>query len=161
MADQLITKRALPRHYGETVFDTTNEKTAIIKHFDYDRTVLVVDDEPTVRMLVLDILEEQGFATLEAADSNTGLKILQSETHIDLLVTDVGLLGGTSGRQMADAGRTIRPGLKVLFITGYTENSVLGNDVLEPGMEVVTKPFSMDAMQARILSMLDEEVAKS
>ena len=145
----------LPRHYGEMVPDTTAEKSAIIKHTEYDKTVLVVDDEPTVRMLVIDILEEQGFATLEAGDSTAGLKILQSETHIDLLVTDVGLPGGMNGRQMADAGRAIRPGLKVLFITGYAENAVFGNGVLEPGMMVVTKPFSMDALQARIRSMLD------
>jgi len=148
----------LPRHYGETVPDTTTEKSAIIKRTEYDKTVLVVDDEPTVRMLVIDILEEQGFATLEAGDSSAGLKILQSETPIDLLVTDVGLPGGINGRQMADAGRALRPGLKVLFITGYAENAIFGNGVLEPGMMVVTKPFSMDAMQARIRSMLDDGV---
>jgi len=61
-----------------------------------------------------------------------------------------------NGRQMADAGRALRPGLKVLFITGYAENAIFGNGVLPPGMAVVTKPFSMDAMAARIRSMLDD-----
>ena len=103
-------------------------------------TVLVVDDEPTVRMLVTDILEDLGYTAIEARDSAAGLKVLQSDVRIDLLVTDVGLPGGMNGRQMADAARVTRPDLKVLFITGYAENAVLGNGHLAPGMAVLTKP---------------------
>ncbi len=114
----------------------------------------MVDDEPTVRMLVTDILEDLGHLAIEAADSAAGLKILQSDVRIDLLVTDVGLPGGMNGRQMADAARVARPDLKVLFITGYAENAVLGNGQLAPGMAVLTKPFSVDVMAARIRSML-------
>jgi CheY-like chemotaxis protein len=83
------------------------------------------------------------------------LKILQSETRIDLLLTDVGLPGGMNGRQVADAARALRPNLKVLFITGYAENAVLGNGHLDPGMQVVTKPFGMDALANRIRDMID------
>ena len=79
----------LPRHYGEAAADPATEKSRSLKHAEHDKTVLVVDDEPTVRMLMIDILEDQGFATLEASDSAAGLKILQSGTRIDLLVTDV------------------------------------------------------------------------
>ena len=76
--------------------------------------------------------------------------------RIDLLITDVGLPGGLNGRQMADAAREKRPGLKVLFITGYAENAVVGHGHLAPGMQVVTKPFAMDALAARIRAMITE-----
>ena len=92
--------------------------------------MLIVDDEPTVRMLVTDILEDLGCTVIEASDSAAGLKVLQSDVRIDLLVTDVGLPGGMNGRQMADAGQVNRPDLKVLFITGYAENAVLGTVIL-------------------------------
>ena len=74
--------------------------------------------------------------------------------RIDLLVTDVGLPGGMNGRQVADAGRVVRPGLKVLFITGYAENAVLGNGHLEPGMQVLTKPFVMETLASRIKDLI-------
>ena len=73
---------------------------------------------------------------------------------MDLLVTDVGLPGGMNGRQVADAGRALRPGLKVLFITGYAENAVIGNGHLEPGMHLLTKPFAMDALAGRIRDII-------
>ena len=83
-----------------------------------------------------------------------GLKILQSEARIDLLVTDVGLPGGMNGRQMADAARLVRPNLEVLFITGYAENAVVGNGHLDPGMHVMTKPFAMEALASRIKALI-------
>jgi CheY-like chemotaxis protein len=91
-----------------------------------------VDDEPTVRMLVAEVLEELGYIPIEASDGASGLRILQSDARVDLLVTDVGLPGGMNGRQLADAARTTRPDLKVLFITGYAENAVIGNGHLGP-----------------------------
>ncbi len=119
-------------------------------------TVLVVDDEPTVRMLVAEVLEELGYRALEASDGAGGLAILQSRQRVDLLVTDVGLPGGMNGRQMADAARELRPSLKVLFITGYAENAVVSHGHLEPGMHVLTKPFAMDALAARIKDLIIE-----
>ena len=106
-------------------------------------------------MLITDILEDLGYTAIEAGDSASGLKILQSDVRIDLLVTDVGLPGGMNGRQMADAGRATRPDLTVLFITGYAENAVLGAGRLAPGMAVLTKPFPIEAMAARIRSMIE------
>jgi len=114
------------------------------------KTVLVVDDEPTVRMLVSDVLEDLGHTVIEAPDGATGLRVLQSDARIDLLVTDVGLPRGMNGRQVADAGQALRPALKVLFITGYAENAVLSHGQLDPGMHVMTKPFAMDALASRI-----------
>ena len=145
----------LPRHYGKVAGDDVAVEALELPRSEQGETVLVVDDEPTVRMLVTDILEDLGYAAIEAGDSATGLKVLQSDVRIDLLVTDVGLPGGMNRRQMADAARNRRPNLKVLFITGYAENAVLGNGTLPPGMAVLTKPFAMDNMAARIRSMIE------
>jgi CheY-like chemotaxis protein len=143
----------LPRHCGEEEADAP-VKPAEGPRAEAGETVLVVDDEPTVRMLVTEILEELGYATIEAADGASGLKALQSEARVDLLVTDMGLPGGMNGRQLAEAGRAARPGLRVLFITGYAENAVIGNGQLEPGMQVITKPFAMEALASRIKDVL-------
>ena len=145
----------LPRYYGAVAEDRAVKKAANLPRSETEETVLVVDDEPTVRMLVTDILEDLGYASIESGDSATGLKVLQSDVRIDLLVTDVGLPGGMNGRQMADAARIARPDLKVLFITGYAENALLGNGHLAPGMAVLTKPFAVDTMAARIRSMIE------
>ena len=146
----------LPRHYGE-------EERAATSSDAHDRTttadgeaVLVIDDEPTVRMLVREVLEDLGYQAIEAGNGADGLRILQSEARVDLMVTDVGLPGGMNGRQVADAGRALRPGLKVLFITGYAENAVVGNGHLEPGMRVLTKPFAMGQLADRIQDLIGE-----
>ncbi|TWI69276.1 PAS domain S-box-containing protein [Pseudoduganella lurida] len=146
----------LPRHDGEGVANSAADSGALAPLAQPGRpaTVLVVDDEPTVRSLVIEILKDLGLAWIEASDSTAGLNLLQSTAHIDLLISDVGLPGGMNGRQMADAGRTSRPGLPVLFITGYAENAFMSNESLEPGMAVLTKPFSMQAMAASIEAMM-------
>ncbi|MER2269359.1 PAS domain S-box protein [Methylobacterium oxalidis] len=144
----------LPRHYGEAEGDEVLPDLAGAPRAEQGQTVLIVDDEPTVRMLVTEVLEDLGYTAIEAADSVAGLKVLQSDVRIDLLVTDVGLPGGMNGRQMADAGRIARLGLKVLFITGYAENAAVGNGHLEPGMAVLTKPFVMEALASRIKDLI-------
>jgi CheY-like chemotaxis protein len=113
-------------------------------------TVLVVDDEPSVRMLVNEVLEELGYNAIEATDGASALKVLESGRQVDLLVTDVGLPGGMNGRQLADAGRVASPGLKILFITGYAEHAVMRDGHLQPGMHVMTKPFALETLGRRI-----------
>ena len=130
----------LPRHLGEAAAEAILGDLATAPQARADETVLIVDDEPTVRMLVGEVLKDLGYATIEAMDGATGLRILQSDTRIDLLVTDVGLPGGMNGRQLADAARIGRSALKVLFITGYAENAAIGTDMLDAGMQVMTKP---------------------
>jgi signal transduction histidine kinase len=117
-------------------------------------TVLVVDDEVSVRMLVTEVLRDLGYSAIEAGDGRSGLEILRSSARIDLLVSDVGLPGGMNGRQLADAGCALRPGLKVLFITGYAESAVMGGAYLLPGMSVLTKPFSLSTLADRIRELI-------
>ncbi|WP_336487492.1 ATP-binding protein [Methylobacterium nigriterrae] len=147
----------LPRYYGETECDVPLPDLAGAPRAEQDETVLIVDDEPTVRMLVTEVLEDLGYTAIEAADGVAGLRVLQSDVRIDLLVSDVGLPGGMNGRQMADAARVSRPDLKVLFITGYAENAAVGNGHLEPGMAVLTKPFVMEALASRIREMIENK----
>ena len=116
--------------------------------------VLVVEDEPTVRMVMLEALVDHGYSVLEAADGRSGLRILESGTRVDLLLTDVGLPGGMNGRQLADAARQRRMGLKVLFVTGYAETAAVGNGHMERGMQVMTKPFAVGALTARVAGMI-------
>jgi CheY-like chemotaxis protein len=117
--------------------------------------VLVVEDEASVRDLVLEVLGELGYRALEAADGPSALAILNGPERIDLLITDVGL-PGLNGRQVADAARRQRPMLQVLFMTGYAENAAIAGGFLEPGMAMVTKPFAMEAFASRIRQMIEE-----
>lgn len=116
--------------------------------------VLVIKDETVVRGLVVELLGELGNHTLEAIDGPSGLDILRSEQRIDLLITDIGL-PGLKGRQVVDAIRGKRPEMKVLFMTGYAENATRSAGFLEPGMAMITKPFAMDALAARVQDILE------
>jgi signal transduction histidine kinase/CheY-like chemotaxis protein len=144
----------LPRHHGDAEAVETERMPALASRAEQGETVLIVDDEPTVRMLVTEVLQDLGYTAIEAADAATGLQILQSEIRIDLLVSDVGLPGGMNGRQMADAARASRPDLKVLFITGYAENAVIGNGQLAPGMHVLTKPFPIEVLAGKLKGLI-------
>ena len=117
-------------------------------------TVLVVDDEATVRMLVTEVLSDLDYRSLEAVDGVTALKLLQSKQRVDLLITDVGLPNGINGRQLADAARLLRPDMKVLFITGYAENAVFSHGHLPGGFEVLSKPFTMDDLASRVTEIM-------
>jgi len=143
----------LPRHDGaaEVAAEQSGGSSAT---GGSGQTVLVIDDEATIRHLVDEVLDELGYTVIGAADGAAGIKVLQSDARIELLITDVGLPNGMNGRQVADAARAIRPGLKVLFITGFAENAAVGNGHLEPGMELLTKPFSLDALTGKVAEML-------
>jgi PAS domain S-box-containing protein len=142
----------LPRHHGESA----PGHAAVAGKGDHaatGETVLVVEDEPVVRGVLLEMLAEQGYRTLEAVDGPSGLAILNSGQRVDLLVTDVGL-PGMNGRQLADQARETRPDLKVLFITGYAGSAAVSDGVLQPGMEMITKPFDLDHLSQRIRAMV-------
>jgi PAS domain S-box-containing protein len=145
----------LPRYAGAEAETKEGQPEKSQDYAGQGETVLVVDDEAAIRGLIVDVLNEAGYRAIEAEDGVSGLKILQSAARIDLLITDVGLPGGMNGRQVADAGRALRPDLKVLFITGYAENAVVGNGHLDPGMQIVTKPFAIQPLGNKIREMLD------
>jgi PAS domain S-box-containing protein len=143
----------LPRHRGAAQEEPSAVASSEAPRAEAGETVLVVEDEPVIRNLIVEVLQDLGYHALEASDGPAGLKVLQSRQRIDLLVTDVGL-PGINGRQLADAARDTRPGLKVLFITGYAENATLANGFLDPGMEMITKPFAVEALATRIRTMI-------
>jgi len=144
----------LPRHHEAPQEVETPHPGHLPETNRQRETILVVEDEPSIRELVCERLVDSGFHILHAADGGAGLRILQSEADIDLLITDVGLPGPLNGRQMADAARTVRPDLKVLFVTGYAEHSVVGDGRLEAGMHLLTKPFSLDVLRQKIHDIL-------
>ncbi|WP_375458333.1 response regulator [uncultured Enterovirga sp.] len=144
----------LPRHLG--LADGAREALAATKTPDAEAgtAVLVVEDEVAVRMVIVEVLSHLGYRVLEAENGQSGLRIVETGVRIDLLLTDVGLPGGMNGRQLADAVRVQRPELRVLFLTGYAESAAVRNGRLEPGMEIMTKPFAVDALTAKIEGML-------
>ena len=143
----------LPRHHGEAA-EQIDPQSRDQEVSGTGQTVLVVDDEATIRHLIDEVLDEVGYTVIGAADGAAGIKVLQSGAKIELLITDVGLPNGMNGRQVADAARVLRPGLKVLFITGFAENAAVGNGHLDPGMDLLTKPFSLDALTTKVAEML-------
>ena len=144
----------LPRHREEAEVDDAASGTSAAPRASGGETVLIVDDEPSIRMLVSEVLTDLGYTAIEAADGASALPVLRSNQRIDLLVTDVGLPGGMNGRQVADFGRAVRPELKVLFITGYAEKSVMSDGDLGYGMAILTKPFAMETLAAGVKDLL-------
>ena len=146
----------LPRHGTAEA-----EKEASAPEFERasattQQTVLVVDDEPLVRALIVDVVEELGHVALEASDGPEAMAVLRSVDHIDLLITDVGLPNGMNGRQIAEAARTRLTSLPVLFVTGYADTAVMQQGNLEPGMAILTKPFTMTAMAECIHDLINK-----
>ncbi len=148
-------KLYLPRFRGQSVDEEPPAQRKESLRAGSNEVVLVVEDEPVVRGLIVEVLTELGYRAIEAATGPGGLAILQSKQRIDLLITDIGL-PGLNGRQIADAARQSRPGLKVLFMTGYAENAAISAGFLEPGMSMVTKPFGMESLATRIREILGE-----
>ncbi|MEP6972476.1 MAG: PAS domain-containing protein [Betaproteobacteria bacterium] len=119
-------------------------------------SILVVEDDPGVREVIVTVLSDLGYAYAEACDAEAALGLLDSKRHFDLLVTDVGL-PGMNGRQLAEIAIDKRPGLKVLFVTGYAEQAVVHNGFLSENMQMITKPFVIDELANRIRAILRDE----
>jgi PAS domain S-box-containing protein len=147
-------KLYLPRHHGAEEKKTVPEMPPQPPlQAPGPGTILVVEDEAIVRMLLVDALEEQGYTVLEAEDGNAALGIVASLERIDLLATDVGL-PGINGRQLAEMARSLRPNLKVLFLTGYAYDAALEKEVLGPNTELLGKPVAIEAFCAKVHGML-------
>ena len=143
----------LPCHEGEMVVEPARQESQVLEAAT-GATVLVVDDEAVVRAPIMEVLNEAGYIALEAQDGQAGLRLLDADARVRLLVTDVGLPGGLNGRQVADAARQKYPGLKVLFITGYAEQAAVGSGALEEGMAMIAKPFAMADLADKVAEML-------
>ena len=142
----------LPRFGGDLPRDHPSD----VEHSPLARsgeTVLIVEDDPAVRVLVSTVLSDLGYAYVEACDGDSAVPILDSAQRIDLLISDVGL-PGMNGRQLAEIGRQLRPELRVLFITGYAEHAAVRGGFLDPGMQMITKPFTFDLLTAKVREMI-------
>nr|WP_186352875.1 ATP-binding protein [Pseudomonas koreensis] len=146
-------KLYLPRFRGEELDHPVCDIQQAPDALDGE-TVLIVEDDPAVRVLVSAVLSELGYAFVEASDADGAVPILNSTQRIDLLISDVGL-PGMNGRQLAEIGRQYRPGLKVLFITGYAEHAAVRGGFLDSGMQMITKPFTFDLLTAKVREMIN------
>ncbi len=142
----------LPRFIGQITAPEVVD-SALLPFANDGETVLIVEDDPAVRVLVCAVLKELGYSFVEAGDAISAMPIIESGQRIDLLISDVGL-PGMNGRQLAEIGRQVRPGLKVLFITGYAEHAAVRGGFLDPGMQLITKPFTFDLLTAKVREMI-------
>ncbi len=143
----------LPRHGTiEQCDELSTPQKADLPQADRRGTVLLVEDEAGVRAMTAEVLRELGYAVLEAEDGSEALRWLR-DSPVDMMVTDVGLPNGLNGRQIAEVAREHRPGLPVLFVTGYAGTSLDGR--LDPGMAVISKPFTLDLLAERVQRMLE------
>jgi len=144
----------LPRYLGAEVGAALIETTASLKRVQAGIVVLLVEDEPAVRLVMSDILADNGYTVIEAETGQLALHHVAAAERIDLLLTDVGLPGGMTGRQLADAARQHRPDLKVLFVTGYEEQAALGGVLMEEGMAIMTKPFNIGSFSRKVQGLM-------
>ena len=143
----------LPRFAGEV--DVQREDPAQrVDRASAGETILLVEDEGDIRRLLVEVLEDAGYNVIAKADGASAAQVLSSDVSLDLLLSDVGLPGGMNGRQLADTARLSRPTLQVLFLTGYAENAASWSAQLKPGMHVMTKPFDIEALMARVREVI-------
>jgi PAS domain S-box-containing protein len=147
-------KLYLPRLLASPAETATKPGEAVVPTGNGE-TILVVEDEPAVREHSVASLRDLGYRVLSAPDGHAALRVLARHTEIDVLFTDVGLPGGMTGRQLVDAARVRRPDLKVVYTTGYARNAIVHGGVLDPGTELLPKPFSFAALAAKIRTVLD------
>ena len=119
-----------------------------------DEAVLVLEDNDDVRAYSVMILSELGYRVLQAAEGEDALEILRGDERVDLLFTDV-VLPGKSGKIIAEQALALRPGLKVLFTTGYSRNAIVHHGRLDPGVHLIAKPFTFEQLATRVRELLD------
>jgi PAS domain S-box-containing protein len=145
----------LPRHDGEAGIDGNDRIEGRATRAADGEIVMVIEDEPIIRMLIVEVVEEQGYSAIEAPDGPSAMRVLHTSERIDLLITDLGLPGGMSGQQIVDTARALHPELKVLFITGSGENSLVGNGQLDRSSQVVAKPFEVEVLARKIREVIE------
>jgi two-component system NtrC family sensor kinase len=151
-------KLYFPRLAGQTDIPSWHAREAAAPHIaqvDGSETVLVVEDDPQVNKLAVEALEERGYQVISAPDGASALLLLDETPHLDLLLTDVVLPGGMNGRQLSEEVLRQRPDIKVLFVTGYTRNAIIHHGRLDPDIDLLTKPFTADALTRKVRQVLD------
>jgi PAS domain S-box-containing protein len=144
----------LPRLLSAAAADEARPVAPVVPRGNQE-TILIVEDEAAVRSFAVDLARELDYQVLDAADAAAALHLLDSRREIALLFTDVGLPGGMNGRQLADEARRRRPGLKVLFTSGYARNAIVHHGRLDPGVQLITKPFTFAGLAAKFRQVLD------
>lgn len=142
----------LPRYNSDILAEPVVQEP-VSRHCATGESVLVVEDEPVVRSVITEILTNEGYRVMEASDAPSGLQILNQNARVDLLITDIGL-PGMNGREFADQARSIRPDLKILFVTGYAQSAAKAKGFLKPGMDLITKPFDNAKFSERVREMV-------
>ena len=145
----------LPRYYGESVPEEGRPQSSPVHGGLPTEIVLVVEDEERVRTVSVEALRDLGYGVIEASSPSKALEILEAGTEVSLLFTDV-VMPEMSGRQLADLAHKRRPDLKVLYTTGYTRNAIVHNGMLDPGTNLLSKPFSVEELAAKVRRILDE-----
>jgi two-component system NtrC family sensor kinase len=148
-------KLYFPRLTGQTVPPWTEKKAVAVAPTNGSETVLVVEDDTQVNKLAVEALQERGYRVISAPAGAAALRLLETAPHIDLLLTDVVLPGGMNGRELSDAVRQRRNGIKVLYMTGYTRNAIIHHGRLDPDIDLLTKPFTADALTRKVRRVLD------
>ena len=145
----------LPRHFGKDSVPAAVSRKPEIPRAIGTKCILVVEDDAALRTCTAEILSELGYNVLVAQHGPDALRILEGTQPIDLLFTDIVMPGGMNGRQLADEATLRRPGLKVLFTTGYTRDAIVHHGRLDPGVQMIGKPFSIDALASKVRELLD------
>ena len=137
---------------------TADEEIAagLLPSGDGSEIVLLVEDDAAVRELNAAMLRQLNYAVIEAEDGDKALQILRVVSNIGVLFTDVGLPGGMDGRQLAEAALRLRPNLRVLFTTGYARNALVHHGRLDPGIDLISKPFTVAALAVKIRELFDK-----
>jgi CheY-like chemotaxis protein len=148
-------KLYLPRYFSSDTTET--QPAAVPAPQGKGETILVVEDEADVRSFIIEMLRELGYRVIEAPDGPTGLRLLDAHREIDLLFTDVGLPGGLNGRQLAEEAQRRKASLRVLFMSGYARNAIVHHGRLDPGVELLLKPFTYQGLAAKIRHVLDTQ----
>jgi CheY-like chemotaxis protein len=154
-AEGTSVKIYLPRYHGEEDLAEVFNKAASDSRSPGAETILVVEDDETLRLYTVEILTDLGYSVLAAANAAAALEIIGRGHDIDLLFTDIIMPGGMNGRQLADQAIRRRPALRVLFTTGYTANAIVHHGRLDPDVELISKPFTYDSLAHKIRTLLD------
>jgi CheY-like chemotaxis protein len=146
-------KMYFPRYFGKAEMESYDAPNVVVPLGSADTVILVVEDEPKVRQFTVDMLRELGYTVMSADSAESALAVLRAGTDISLLFTDI-VMPGANGRKLAEEALKLRPELPVLFTTGYTKNAIVHNGVLDDGVQLISKPFTLEQLALKVSTVL-------